>query len=45
MLEEFLDYVITKDVGHQLDRVRIELPEDLLFLVAVGCLELLLDES
>lgn len=45
MFKEFLDHVITKDIGHQLNSVGEQLSEDLILLVAVGCLELLLNES
>ncbi len=45
MFEEFLDHVIAKDIGHQLDSVGEDLSEDLILLVAVGCLKLLLNES
>ncbi len=45
VLEELLDNVIAKNVSHELNCVWMELPEDLVFLVAVGGLELLLNES
>jgi len=45
MLEELLNDVVSKDVGHQLHRISLNLLEDPLFLVAVGRLELLLNET
>lgn len=45
MLEELLDDIIAKDVLHELNSVRLNLSEDSVLLVAVRCLELLLDES
>lgn len=45
MLEKLLYDIIAEDVGHQLNRVRMYLPENLFFLIAVGRLELELDES
>lgn len=44
MFEEFLDHIVAKDIGHQLDGVGEKLSEDLVLLIAVGCLELLLNE-
>lgn len=44
MLEEFLDDVIAKDISHELQAVGLNLAEDLVFLIAVGGLEFLLDE-
>ena len=45
MFEEFLDHVVAEDVGHQLYSIGGELSEDLIFFVAIGSLQLLLDES
>ena len=45
MLEELLDHVVTEDIGHELQRIGLQLPEDLLLFVAVGRLKLLLDET
>ncbi len=44
MLEELLYNIIPEDVGHQLNRVRMYLPENLFFLIAVCRLEFELDE-
>ena len=44
MFEEFLDHVVAKDVCHELYRIRLYLSENLVLLVAIGGLELLLDE-
>ena len=45
VLEKLLNNVVTEDVRHQLASVRLKLPEDLVFFVTIGGLELLLDES
>lgn len=45
MLEEFLDDIITEDVGHELNCVGLDLSEDLIFLIAVRGFELLLDKA
>jgi len=45
MLEELLNYVVAKDISHQLNGVWIELSEDLVLLIAIGSLELLLNET
>lgn len=45
MLEELLNHIITKDIGHQLNGIGVKFTEDLVFFIAVGSLELLLDES
>lgn len=45
VLKQFLNNVIAKNVGHQLQCVRLDLAEHLLFLVAVGSLQLLLDKA
>ncbi len=44
MLEELLYNIIAENVGHQLNRVGMYLPENLFFLIAVSRLELELDE-
>lgn len=44
MLKELLYHIVPKDVAHQLKRVRQYFAEDLVLLVAVGRLQLLLDE-
>lgn len=45
VFEELLDDIIPKYISHQLARVRVELAKDLILLIAVGGLQLLLDES
>lgn len=45
MLEQLLDDVVTEDVSHQLQRVGLNLSEQLFLLVTVGSLELLLNEA
>lgn len=45
MLKEFLDHVIAENIGHQLQRVGADFAKDLIFFVAVGRLEFLLNES
>ncbi len=45
MLEELLDDVVSKHVLHQGGGVGLDFSEDLVLLVAVGRLELLLDEA
>lgn len=45
MLEELLDNVVAKHVCHQLQAVGLDFAEHLLFLVAIRCLQLLLNES
>ncbi len=45
VLEEFLDDIVAEDILHELDGVGFDLPEDLVLLVAIGSLELLLDEA
>ena len=44
MLKQFLDDVVAEDVSHQLKRVGLNLGKYLVFLIAVCCLQLLLDE-
>lgn len=45
MLKELLDHVVPEHVGHQLQRVLTDLLEHNFLLVAIGRLELLLDEA
>ncbi len=45
MLKHLLDHVVSKDVRHQLQSIRLDLTKDLFFFVAIGRLELLLNES
>lgn len=45
MFEELLNHVIAEHIRHQLYGVRMYLPEDLIFLVAISRLEFLLNES
>lgn len=45
MLKQFLNDVVPEHVCHELDRVRLYFGEDLLFLIAIGGFELLLNES
>lgn len=44
MLKELLYDIIAKDINHQLHRIRKNFSKNQIFLVAVGCLKLLLDE-
>lgn len=44
VLKQFLNNVIAKDISHQLKTVWLNLTEHLFFLIAVGSLQLLLDE-
>ena len=44
VLEEFLNYVVAKDILHQLQAILLELPEDFVLFVTVRSFELLLDE-
>ena len=45
MLKELLGDVVTKNIGHELERIRQDFLKDLFLVVAVCSLELLLDES
>jgi len=45
MLEEFLNNVVAENISHQLQRVGLDLAEQLLFLVAISRFQLLLDEA
>lgn len=45
MLKELLDHIVAKDVGHQLHCIGKNFPESLIFLITVGRLKLLLNES
>ena len=45
VLEEFLYDIVAKNIRHQLQRIRADFTKDLVFLVAVGRLELLLNKS
>ena len=45
VLEQLLNHVVAKDIGHQLQAVRLNLAEDLFFFVTVGSLQLLLNEA
>ena len=38
MLEQFLNDVVSKDVGHELDAIVVNLFEDLFLFIAIGCL-------
>ena len=42
MLEELLNHVVAKDIGHQLDGVGLYFSEHLVFLITVGRFQLLL---
>jgi hypothetical protein len=44
MLEELLDYIVAKNILHQLNRIRLNLSKHLIFFVAVSSLQLLLNE-
>jgi len=45
MFEELLNDIVSENISHQLYGVWLYLSEETLFLVAVGCLQLLLYES
>lgn len=45
MLKQFLNHVVAKHIGHQLQAVRLNFTEHLFLLIAVGGFQLLLDES
>ena len=45
VLKELLSNVITKNISHELQRIRQDFLKDLLLVVTVGSLELLLNES
>ena len=45
VLEQLLNNVIAENISHQLQAVGLDLAENLLLLIAVGRLELLLDEA
>lgn len=45
VLKELLNHIVAKDVSHQLHRVLLDLAEDSIFLLALGGLQLLLDET
>jgi hypothetical protein len=45
MFEEFLNDIVAENILHQLYRVGQNLFEQLLLLVAVSCLQFLLDET
>lgn len=45
MFKELLDNIVTKNILHELDCVGFNLAENLFLLVAVGSLELLLNET
>jgi hypothetical protein len=45
MLKHLLDHVVSKDVRHQLQSIRLNLAKDLFFFVAIGRFKLLLNES
>ena len=45
MFEELLNYIVAKNIGHELESVRKELPEELILFVAICRFELLLDEA
>ena len=44
MFEEFLNHIIAKNIRHQLYRVRVYLPEDLILLITVSGLQFLLNK-
>lgn len=44
MLEELLDHVIAKDIGHELKGVRQKLSEELVLFVTVRSFKLLLNK-
>ena len=37
MLEEFLNDIVPENIGHELNRIRLDLSEDLILLVAIRC--------
>ena len=41
VLEQLLDDVVSEDVGHELQCIRLYLAEDLVFLITIGRLNLL----
>src|SRR5262249_28508174 len=45
VFEEFLDHVVAEDILHQLHTVPLDLVEDAFLLLAVGGLQLLLNQS
>ena len=45
MLEELLNNVVPKDVCHELQGIGLDLSKNLFLLIAVGRLQLLLDET
>jgi hypothetical protein len=45
MFKELLNDVVAKNIPHELKGVGLDLSEDLIFLVAIGRLQLLLDET
>ena len=45
VLKELLDDVVAEHVFHELNGIGLDLPEHLIFLVAIGGLEFLLDEA
>ena len=45
VLEQLLNDVVAEDIGHQLKRIGLNLGKYLVFLIAVCCLQFLLDES
>ena len=45
MLEQFLNDIVSEQVGHELQRVWLNLVEDLILLGAIGGLEFLLNEA
>ena len=45
VLKELLDNVVTKDIHHELNSVGLDLLENLLLFIAIGCFQLLLDKA
>ena len=45
MFKELLDHIISKDIGHQLSGIWVKFSKHLVFLIAVGRLKFLLDET
>lgn len=45
VIEELLHHIVSEDILHQLHRIRLDLSEDLVLLVAIRSLQLLLNES
>lgn len=45
MFKELLNDIVSENISHKLDGVWLYFPEETLFLVAVGCLQLLLYET